>query len=378
MNMLKRRLLRLYSKYLVKRYGFKMIRAKSWANMVLNDWVWRNPKTNIPFKKKLWLTKNGFGFSRLKMQGLTPENCKYFLSDFDYWRMMPLDCDYYHLINDKLSLRYVLEKFKEFLPEYYCSIDKHGGIHLLPDAPSSLYNSNDFFLKLAQIKSDIAMKPTAGAEGKGFFRYQYHSGKYFLNGKEKSENEVRSFFKSLKGYLLTEYVHQCDEHDMICSLSACALRINSIKEDNEKPFLMHSFARFGTKESGAVSNLMSGGVSIAYDSYTGYYSDKFLYAYKQNIKWLDRHPDSNISLKGKQLTNWELIRDKLIEIHEYLSVFPYMGFDVIVTNDGFKICEINSAPSVSYGQAMCYPIYKNEKAAAFFNKRLKGKRCNIQ
>lgn len=362
--------------YYIKRYGFKHIRAVSWVNLIYNDWLKKNPNSDLPLKTKLWLTKNGFGFSRYKMQSLTKNNISLFLSDFDYWRIMPIDCRFYHWINDKLTIRYILSEFKEFLPEYYCNLDKNGNIILLPDSPLKIVEDN-YLIELVKIKKIIAMKPTAGAEGLGFIKFTYESGSFFINDIKMEEDELISFFKSLKNYLVTEYIIQCKEHAKVCSLSACTLRINTIKEVGEYPFILHSFARFGTKKSGAVSNLMSGGVSIGYDSDTGLYSDTFLSACGQKIEFFKEHPDSHISLKGETLPNYRLIKEKILEIHNYLSQIPYMGFDVIVTDNGFKICEINSAPSVSYSQMMCYPIYTNKKAAAFFDKRLKGKRRNV-
>ena len=367
--------IRCYMHYLCKCFGFKPVRANSWIKVLKNDYFGADSKLPLTKKQKHWLHKNGFAYNRWFMQNLREDNIHLFLSDFDYWRMMPLSNHFNRWIDDKLTLRYVLEPFKQYLPAYYCVITTTGNKVKLIDSPTDIKFDDDYFLHIVERYKILAMKPLSGAEGKGFIKYTYQDGEFFMNDIKMTESEVRTFFKDVKDLLITEYVVQCKEHMKVCSMSSCTLRINSIKEVGEKPYLMHSFARFGTKESGAVSNLMSGGVSIAYDSYTGYYADRFLHA-KDYIAWYDEHPESHISLKGKQLPHWELIRDKLIEMHEFLGVIEYMAFDVIVTDDGFKICEINSGPSVSYGQAMCYPIYSNEQTASFFNKRLKGPRRN--
>ena len=43
-----------------------------------------------------------------------------------------------------------------------------------------------------------------------------------------------------------------------------------------------------------------------------------------------------------------------------------MGLDIIITEDGMKLCEINSHPAIDYEQVMCGPVLKNEKVRAFF------------
>ena len=43
-----------------------------------------------------------------------------------------------------------------------------------------------------------------------------------------------------------------------------------------------------------------------------------------------------------------------------------MGLDIIITEDGMKLCEINSHPAIDYEQVMCGPTLSRPKVKAFF------------
>ena len=60
----------------------------------------------------------------------------------------------------------------------------------------------------------------------------------------------------------------------------------------------------------------------------------------------------------------------VLELHHknffvYLDM-DYLGLDIIITEDGMKLCEINSHPAIDYEQIMCGPVLKREKIRTFF------------
>ena len=46
-----------------------------------------------------------------------------------------------------------------------------------------------------------------------------------------------------------------------------------------------------------------------------------------------------------------------------------MGLDIIITEDGMKLCEINSHPAIDYEQIMCGPVLSRPKVKQFFAKK---------
>ena len=130
-----------------------------------------------------------------------------------------------------------------------------------------------------------------------------------------------------------------------------------------------SYARFGTSINGGASNLSSGGVGVGFDFQTGKYND-FAIRYKRYCSdgewYIKKHPDTNYEWGGKALPNWKNVKNKIEDICNHISSLDYLGLDIIITEEGMKLCEINSHPAMDYEQIMCGPALKKPKIHEFF------------
>ena len=82
---------------------------------------------------------------------------------------------------------------------------------------------------------------------------------------------------------------------------------------------------------------------------------------------LDRHPDTGIVWKDNGLPNWAFVRNKIDQLCQHISSLDYLGLDIIITEDGMKLCEINSHPAIDYEQIMCGPVLGNKAINKFFD-----------
>ena len=193
--------------------------------------------------------------------------------------------------------------------------------------------------------------------------------------------EWDSFVNSLNGYIVTEYIFQHKELEKVCPGSACTLRIIASRQQNDgydggMANVFVSYARFGTKLSHGASNLSSGGVGIPFDFNTGRFGHYF-YRYKKFAQGRDykykSHPDTGIELYNQLLPNWEMVKDAVYALCDHFSSLEYFGFDIIITDSGLKLCEINTLPSMDYEQVMCGPVYSKKAASEFFLNKIGGK-----
>ncbi|WP_368041268.1 hypothetical protein [Gordonibacter massiliensis (ex Traore et al. 2017)] len=76
-----------------------------------------------------------------------------------------------------------------------------------------------------------------------------------------------------------------------------------------------------------------------------------------------------MSFSGFRLPNYEQAKSAVLETCAYLSSLDYFGFDVIISQDGVKFCEINTLPEMDTGQAVCGPALVTEEAKKFFESR---------
>ena len=180
---------------------------------------------------------------------------------------------------------------------------------------------------------------------------------------------------TMRNYIITEYCHQHRELARVWPDSECTLRVIMCKDPTEDKYAPTtwscavSYARFGTAVNGGASNLSSGGVGVGFDFETGRYKD-FCIRYKRytpdGVWMLDKHPDTKVEWKTCGLPNWQLVRRQIDAICQHISSLDYLGLDIIITEDGMKLCEINSHPAIDYEQVMCGPTLSRPRVKAFF------------
>lgn len=332
----------------------------------------------------------GFGAwvyaGRVSLYGLTDENYTDYISDFDYFRVHPFNNHFAIWINDKVTLKYTIPSMfrtlegrdLSIMPEYYLYIENDGYYSYLMDSPQQLLRDEDYLLNLLKDKKTLALKPSRGTCGYGFVRLEYDDGMIRANGKVLDEQAFKKFEKGLNGYIVTEYIYQHPLLDRVWKDSVCTLRVIALKNrqdifDGGRIDVIASYARFGTNKSHGASNLSSGGVGVPYNFDNGIFGENFY----QHLKYADNgcltsavHPDTKVSLRGEKLPHWEIVRDVVYSVCDYFSSLEYFGFDIMITEEGVKICEINTLPDLSDSQMMRGPIFTYEKAAQYFNKKI--------
>lgn len=97
------------------------------------------------------------------------------------------------------------------------------------------------------------------------------------------------------------------------------------------------------------------------------------YRYEENgVEKYYKHPDTGEEVCGP-VPHWSEICDKLLEMHRYLADLDYLGWDVVVTDDGFKILEVNSLTAITPVQFF-HPIMRDSVLNQFFNQAKENKR----
>lgn len=356
----------LAGKYLRKK-GYKPFAASLVAHSFAEELI-HNPD-HFSLKQRVWAWKRGFYAERIKMYGLSEENYKDYLSDADYMRLFPLNNRNCHWIDDKLTLRYVLSRYDAFLPAYYCSIRKNGECIPMMDWPESVPQKGfEAIPELLLQVGVIAAKPNAGSVGEGFYKLEYRDHQYWANGKQMKVEEFVNFTKTLRGYIFTEFVRQADLFENIYPGIAHTIRVQTARMPSGDIQCILSFLRIGSsKQIGCVTHSTSG-VTASVNPDTGMITHPYYVDEQGNYIPTTIHPDTGKSVSF-QIPRWDQVVGKCIEMHRYLGELDYLGFDVITTNESFKICEINSHSSIRSAQHG-YPVWKNEKCAAFFGWKL--------
>lgn len=318
-------------------------------------------------KEKIWCYKRGFTSEKIEMFGLNEENYEKYISDFDYYRIHPINKNYSKWIDDKLTTAYILKPFKEFLPKYYFQLEI-GGILKLDDCYDEIENSIEGIIDLLKKEGHLAAKLLSGTQGVGFYKFSCINDQLYINGKNVTYKEMLNLIGSLDNYLIMEYLYSHQDLNTIFNKTLNTMRIITVYDDTDGPQITRGFMRFGSNSSGFVDNISAGGVFANIDIDTGKFFEGRIVDDCKIVPCYN-HPDTGVKVEG-YLPNWEYMKKTLIEICNYIPQLKYMGWDIVITDDGFKIVEINSHPELNYTQ--CYlPMYENKYNKNLFNKILK-------
>ncbi len=352
-----------------------------WSKMFVKKLADDEKAFSLTEEQKRWAMTKGFYPGRIKLYGLNDDNYKDYLPDFNYFMIHPINHHFKLWVNDKLTLKYVLNSngCESSMPEYYLYVENDNTYTYLMDAPSHIKKHKDFILNLLKEKGRLAMKPNSGTSGGlGFIKLELKDGTMLENNKPIDMVRFNEILQNLPNYIITEYVNQHDDLAKIWKDSECTLRVIMVKNPKDCPYEQSewsctvSYARFGTSISGGASNLSSGGIGIGFDFETGKFND-FSIRYKKFCEdgntILYKHPDTDVTWKDEGLPNWEYVKQMIKNICAHVSSLSYLGFDVIITNDGMKLCEINTHPAGDYEQVMCGPILAKENGLKFFESK---------
>ena len=330
-------------------------------------------------EQKKWAMERGFFPGRIALYGVNEENYRDYVPDYYYFMLHPMNHHFRIWVNDKLSLKYVLNssECRDVMPEYYLYVENDGSYTYLMDCPQDIERDRDFLFHLLLRKRILAMKPNSGTSGGlGFIKLEIsEDGQLSENNHPIDMSRFAEIQSSMRNYIVTEYVYQHADLAKIWRDSECTLRVimcRDVKADPCAPAhwsCVASFARFGSSLSGGASNLSSGGVGVGFDYLSGQYNDTGV-RYRRfcpDGNWrLAAHPDTHVVWASERVPHWPEVREKIEQICQYISSLSYLGFDVIVTDEGMKLCEINTHPALDYAQVMCGPALTRDKPREFF------------
>ena len=322
------------------RPGIRPYMQKLWMRSVWDDFL-HTKSTNI--FQKIWCWRHGFQSFRIQQYGLTKENYKSFLSDYQYHWLNRINNGYQIWINDKTTTRYVMEPYKQYLAKYYYEIIKMSGetcIKALQDIPEGFEPSFDGIFKLLRQEKLLALKPSSGTHGDGFYRMEYADGKYLINGKEMTEDEIVGMISGFKSvYVITEYLFMHHELKKIYPNAVNTIRVAVVNQSAYEPKIMQTYMRIGSSKSGFTDNVGYGGICAKIDTATGrYYCPQQIHDHV--FTPCPKHPDTGVEIEGI-VPNWDYMCEGVLNICRFMPELEYLGFDIAITDDGFKIIEIN-------------------------------------
>ncbi|MBR4727702.1 MAG: hypothetical protein IK080_07415 [Clostridia bacterium] len=327
--------------------------------------------TGVPQAEKAWYYERGIPTFKTGWYGLTKENYNDYISDFDFYS--PKNYSKNSLLikwfDYKLTTYYVLSAFRAYMPRHYFFIEN--GALIPMDAGLQRYGTADDVLSILR-DGPIVLKSCVGGHGKGFFKVEAADGAYRINHEKTDENGVKALLSSLDNYILTEYAVPHKVFRDACGAERFAvLRTVSVFDKTDGPQITAMMLRLGTAATGLVSDY-DGCINCGVDLSTGRlfnplvrYGDAEGIILRRDAK---RHPDTGVDLESLTMPDFEALNDMVKKIAAHLAMAPYLVMDIIPTDTGFRILEINSHGQVRNLEPF-FPFRKNKYNLRVFETR---------
>ena len=312
---------------------------------------------------KSWFISQGYNPNRKAWYGMTKKNYKDYLSLFDFYNRQNYTYgDLTSLFDNKLSTFFLLQPFKEAMPFHYFFIRK-GAIFPLQVEGKHNYKSEDILSLIEQ--KPIVFKRCHGGHGAGFIMAEKKDDSFYVNREKMARQDVISLINGLDDYIVTDYIIPCLEIRKIVGSGAYAvLRVLTVYDDVDGPQVIAMMVRLGSKKAG-LTQAEHDYIYVGVDIDSGKMYDPIYEISDYEYRHITIHPDTKEVIEGAVVPNISQLRELVKNVSGHLSVTPYLCFDIIPSDNGFIILEINS-----HGQAFTVEPYYKVKTNKYFKKVL--------
>ena len=293
--------------------------------------------------EKHYLYDYGLATYKAKWYGITKDNCNRFLSDYDFYKYENyLNRPFGFWYDHKLSTFYLLRPFIDSMPIHYYYVKK--GVYLPLDhryiKEGYCHNYKDVF-DLIKTKPIIA-KACKGGHGEGLYKLAYVDGGFQMNQQPADISEVKKVLESLDDYIITDFVSPHDEIVRIVGEDNFAVvRLTVFYDQQDGPQLTSARVRLGCKKAGIRTDY-DGTIYVGLTLEDGKTFGPLIRRDEYHYDECPIHPDTGVALDGHYIPNWNQLMELISDISKYVPMTPQLDFDVVPTNQGFAILEINS------------------------------------
>jgi hypothetical protein len=331
-------------------------------------WMYHEERKNpypLAWRKKLRAWRMGFlsgSYLFLDLDRHAPEN--YINDRMRFLRLSFLNGPYAEILHNKLLFGEVFRRHPDVVPETFALL-RHKQVW--PMSESEPVRTMDDVLDLLARRGRLVMKGTRGFGGGDCTILEHRDGAIAFSGRVVSRQQAIDRLGSRREQIVTEYVQQAAYSREIYSGSANSIRMLTMVDDETgEPFLARAVHRFG---GGArmVDNVTQGGVAAI----IGPDDDRLGIGVQidddGHPQYLERHPDTGAQITGVRVPHWDLVVDRILALAREHPYIPYIGWDVVVTDDGLRILEGNSNSGVLFTQ-FHGPLLADPRVRRFFER----------
>lgn len=204
-------------------------------------------------------------------------------------------------------------------------------------------------------KKDFVLKRTKGSKGIGFVRFVYDESRKTYKSSKRTQLSIHPnqmerylklwFQKKSSDYLIQE---KLNNHQAFSHLSNDALAVIRILSMIDKKGAVQLFRPiFQMPQGDTILNYYHAGALVApIDNETGRLGKLI----SPHDTLLSFHPETKVPIEDFEIPYWQPIKAEIKRFHSLLSNQPLIGWDIVITPNGFSFLEGNISPSLDIHQ----------------------------
>lgn len=355
--------------------GFEL-HARSWARY-LRNWKQESLKrSSFTEKWKAW--RRGFEVGSYRTYRLDENDYRIYVPDFQMSFYATKINGYFNpIMGNKLVLSNMLMSFGIECATLIGQIVR-GQAHCFPDRNSNPAHSKNtsstprasLLQTLESWTEDhrkLVFRPHWSGGGEGVFFVDRNNDGWQLNGFQAPEVDVLAIVQSLDRYLVTEWVNQAEYARKIFPKTSNTVRILTIR-DSQGPYVAAAVHRFGSSRSYPVDNFHQGrgGLSVNIDLSNGEMGKGLTVNSQGQLQLFTHHPETESPIEGVHIPHYDSMTNALLRACDFLPEAKIVGWDVLMTENGYCVLEANAPPGLVVWQVH-QPLLANPRNAMFFH-----------
>jgi hypothetical protein len=320
-------------------------------------------RAELPLARRLGLVRRGFLSEAGLLYGQTDATMlKDYVSDWARMeRTAEIDAPWLPILNDKLCFWGFMRNFTTHVAPVLGMV-RHGRLLHLGSA-----RTEPVAVGLAALGTRTVVKPCIGSGGTGIIVHEWRDGAHWVGGERLTDRQLEA---RLAGeiWLVCAHIEQAAYARAVFPAVTSTIRMLTLYDDDAGEAFMaaavHKFAHQGT---GPVDNWEKGGISAPIEIASGRLGPGVNFFPEGRRRSHARHPDTGVQIEGLVVPGWAEVRDGMVELASKLPFLPYIGWDVVVTDDGYAIIEGNNRPGVGVLQAHG-PLLSDPRVRRFYER----------
>lgn len=321
----------------------------------------------VPWYFRPWLWRHGFLGESWVLYDLGHNPRNEYLPDYHRLvRTRLVNGRYAAILDDKLVFDRFLCGFAHLLPATF-GILWHGRAYRLDRGPCTL-RTRDWLDLILRERGALVLRPPSENDGQRFTLLKSGPRGPTVNGIAVGATGLVRLLEECDGYVVCEHVAQHPDIAHLYPLTTNTLRVLTLQDEDCDAFVAAAVLRIGTAASDPADSWTGGGLSAPVEVQTGRVGLAATYpVHSGRIVWHESHPDSGAPIEGLRIPHWGRLVRELLEVVRGVPMFRHVGWDLVVTAEGFRILAGSNCSDINLLQ-IHGPLLSDARVAAFYRR----------